>query len=314
MQIVTTVPTLIATFALMYLLLPVSYLLVLLLALPAAGLLVRSFIIMHDCGHGSFFASRRANAVVGWITGILTITPFDEWRRDHALHHASSGDLDRRGNGDVHTLTVREYRALPWNERMSYWLFRHPAVMFGLGPISIMLKYRFSKRGPMSTQQSRRSVLLTNLAILAIVSIATVLLGWRFVVLVYLPSMYLAAAAGILLFFVQHQFEETYWKDHQEWDYASAAIRGSSYLRLHPVLRWFTGSIGLHHVHHLGPRIPNYQLKRCHDENPFFHDVTVLSLRQSLRMLPLALWDEERERLISFRELRRSGARKARAA
>jgi omega-6 fatty acid desaturase (delta-12 desaturase) len=177
-----------------------------------------------------------------------------------------------------------------------------------------MLKYRFSKRGPMSTQQSRRSVLLTNLAILAIVSIATVLLGWRFVVLVYLPSMYLAAAAGILLFFVQHQFEETYWKDHQEWDYASAAIRGSSYLRLHPVLRWFTGSIGLHHVHHLGPRIPNYQLKRCHDENPFFHDVTVLSLRQSLRMLPLALWDEERERLISFRELRRSGARKARAA
>jgi omega-6 fatty acid desaturase (delta-12 desaturase) len=231
------------------------------------------------------------------------MTPFGQWRHAHALHHASSGDLDRRGHGDVDTLTVSEYAALSRLGRLRYRLVRNPLVLFGLGPIHFVLTNRIPPHGEASDKRQRRSVWWTNAAIAALVLGVTLLLGWQVLVLVYAPAIYIAAAAGIWLFYVQHQFEGTYWKGHGEWDYATAAIRGSSYLKLPKVLQWFTGSIGLHHVHHLGPRIPNYALERCHDENPMFHDVTVITLAQSVRTLRLTLWDESRQRLVGFRDV-----------
>jgi omega-6 fatty acid desaturase (delta-12 desaturase) len=303
-QLATTLLPLAAVFVLMYQSFASSYWWVtLMLAVPAAGLLVRTFIIMHDCAHGSFLASKRANTAIGWMTGVLTMTPFGQWRHDHSLHHASSGDLDRRGHGDVETLTVREYQALSRRARLRYRLMRNPLVLFGLGPIHFILMNRIPPRGAGATPRQRRSVWGTNALLLALVAAATAWVGLPAVLLVYGPAMYIAAAAGIWLFYVQHQFEGTYWKQHAEWDYATSAIRGSSYLELPAVLRWFTGSIGLHHVHHLGPRIPNYALKRCHEENALFHEVTTLTLAQSVRTLRLTLWDETRQQLVGFRDV-----------
>jgi acyl-lipid omega-6 desaturase (Delta-12 desaturase) len=307
-QIVTTIVPLALTFYVMYRTLVLPYWVTLLLAPIGAGLLVRTFIIMHDCAHGSFFPSRRANEIVGWITGVLTLTPFSQWRHHHSLHHASSGDLDRRGHGDVDTLTVREYASRSRKERLKYRLLRNPFILFGLGPLHFMITNRIPPKGEPLSNREAISVWSANLGILVIVAAMWAWIGWQSLFLVYFPAMYIAAATGIWLFYVQHQFEGTYWKDHGEWDYATAAIRGSSYFKLPAILQWFTGSIGLHHVHHLGPRIPNYRLKRCHDENPMFHDVTVLTLGNSLRTLRLSLWDEEREQLVSFREAKRSGA------
>jgi len=304
-QIATTLIPLAALFYLMYRSLALPYWITLLLGVPAAGLLVRTFIIMHDCAHGSFLPWKRVNGVVGWFTGVLTMTPFGQWRHGHALHHASSGDLDRRGHGDVDTLTVREYLALPRMARLKYRLIRNPLVLFGLGPIHFVLTNRIPPRGASATKRERRSVWSTNAAIAGLYVGISLWVGWTTVLLVYGPAMYLAAAAGIWLFYVQHQFEGTYWQEHGTWDYATAAIRGSSYLKLPAVLQWFTGSIGLHHVHHLGPRIPNYALKRCHDENGVFHDVTVITLAQSVRTLRLALWDEAGKRLVGFGDIRR---------
>jgi omega-6 fatty acid desaturase (delta-12 desaturase) len=302
-QIATTLIPLTGLFYLMYRSLSWSYWITLLMAVPAAGFLVRTFIIMHDCAHGSFLPWKRTNALVGWITGVLTLTPFGQWRHDHALHHASSGDLSRRGHGDVDTLTVREYVALPRMARLKYRLIRNPFVLFGLGPIHFVLMNRVPPRGASATKRLHASVWSTNIAIAALYAAVSVWVGWSVLPLVYGPAMYLAAAAGIWLFYVQHQFEGTYWQEHADWDYATAAIRGSSYLKLPGVLRWFTGSIGLHHVHHLGPRIPNYELKRCHDENEVFHDVTIITLAQSVRTLRLTLWDEARGQLVGFRDV-----------
>jgi omega-6 fatty acid desaturase (delta-12 desaturase) len=276
----------------------------LLLALPAAGLLVRTFIVMHDCAHGSFTPSKRANEIIGWITGVLTLTPFAQWRHDHALHHASSGDLDRRGHGDVDTLTVAEYAALSRWGRVRYRLRRSPFVLFLVGPLHFVIDNRIPPRGKDATARRKRaSVWSTNAGIAALFIGLSLWIGWRDVLLVYAPAMYIAAATGIWLFYVQHQFEGTYWMDHRDWDYATAAIRGSSYLRLPRVLQWFTGSIGLHHVHHLGPRIPNYALERCHEENPMFHDVTVITMAQSVRTLRLALWDQARQQLVGYNDV-----------
>lgn len=303
MQMVTTLIPLAALFYVMYRSLAFPYWITLLLSLPAAGLLVRTFIIMHDCAHGSFTPSKRANSIIGWITGVLTLTPFGLWRHDHALHHASSGDLDRRGHGDVDTLTVREYSALSRSARFKYRFVRNPLVLFGLGPIHFVLMNRLPPRGPSASKKQLTSVWGTNAYIVLTVIAASLWIGWRAVLMIYGPAMYIAAAGGIWLFYVQHQFEGTYWKEHAEWDYATAAIRGSSYLKLPAVLHWFTGSIGLHHVHHLGPRIPNYALVKCHEENPMFHDVTVLTLRESLRTLRLTLWDETRQQLVGYRDV-----------
>jgi omega-6 fatty acid desaturase (delta-12 desaturase) len=271
-----------------------------LLALPTAGLLVRTFILMHDCAHGSFFASRRLNDAVGYMTGVLTLTPFGQWRRDHALHHASSGDLGRRGHGDVPTLTVREYQAKTRRQRFWYRVIRHPALLLLGGPIHLMLGQRFRTRSTATGTRQINSIWATNAGIVALLSVAMWMLGWKTVLVVYGLPYYVAAMAGVWLFYVQHQFEDAYWTSHGDWDYATAALRGSSHLELSAPLRWFTGHIGLHHVHHLAPRIPNYRLQRCHDENPLMQTAPIVTLRSGMTALRLALWDEDRGRLIRF--------------
>ena len=304
-QIVTTLVPLAIVFYLMFRSLALPYVVTLLLAVPAAGLLVRTFIIMHDCAHGSFLRWKRANDVLGWAMGVLMLTPFEQWRHDHALHHASAGDLSRRGHGDVATLTVREYAALSPARRRRYRLLRNPFVLFGLGPIHFVLMNRLPPRNGSTTKAQRRSVLSTNAGIICLFTLLSLWIGWRAVLLVYVPAMYIAAASGIWLFYVQHQFEDTYWRDRGEWNYLAAAMHGSSYLKLSPVLQWFTGNIGLHHVHHLGPRIPNYALQKCHDENPVFHRVTVITVAESVRTFRLALWDEAEGRLVGFDDVSR---------
>jgi omega-6 fatty acid desaturase (delta-12 desaturase) len=299
LQLATTFVPLALVFAAMYRLLAFSFWWTLPLVLPAAALLVRSFVLMHDCAHGSFFTSRRANRIVGAVTGLLTLIPFEHWRHEHALHHASAGDLDRRGHGDVETLTVREYLARSRWGRLRYRIVRHPLVYLLVGPFFFVLDKRVPPRGPGAGRRQISSVWLNNAAIVIGGGGLLALFGTR-VLLVYLPAYYIAIVAGIWLFFVQHQFEGTYWEQHQQWDYADAAIAGSSYFQLPAVLQWFTGSIGFHHVHHLGPKIPNYNLQRCHEENPIFHRATVVTLRRSVSALRLALWDEDAGRLVRF--------------
>jgi omega-6 fatty acid desaturase (delta-12 desaturase) len=304
-DIATSLVPYVALSVLMYLALDVSYVLVLALAVPAAGFMVRTFIVFHDCAHGSFLPSRRANAWLGAGLGVLVFESFANWRHNHAVHHATAGDLDRRGVGDVLTLTVAEYRASGWRRRLGYRLFRNPVVMFGLGPIyGMVLHPRLVPRS--ARPRIRRSVIGTNLGLAALVGTLCLLVGWREYLLVQGPIMLIAGAAGVWLFYVQHQFEDTYWQSAGDWSYADAALRGSSYLKLPKVLQFFTGNIGLHHVHHLSTRIPNYNLQRAHDENPVFHDVPTLSLWDGLRAVRLKLWDEDGGRLVTFAEARRS--------
>jgi acyl-lipid omega-6 desaturase (Delta-12 desaturase) len=310
-QLCATLLPLAALLWLMYLSLGLSYWLTLALALPAAGFLVRTFIIMHDCAHGSFVPSRRANEAIGFVTGVLTLTPFAQWRRDHALHHASSGDLDRRGHGDILTLTIEEYLARSRWGRFTYRLYRNPLVLFGLGPLYLLVSARWHSPTPESGAKERASVRATNITILGVAALLSLVIGPKALALVYVPVVLFATTAGVWLFYVQHQFDGTYWTEHGEWDYATAALEGSSYYKLPRVLEWLTGGIGLHHVHHLDPKIPNYNLRRCHDENALFHGVTVLTLRASLRTPSLKLWDAERGRLVGF-DAARSAARTSR--
>jgi omega-6 fatty acid desaturase (delta-12 desaturase) len=288
---------------LMYLALDISYLLVLALAIPAAGFQVRTFIAFHDCAHGSFLPSKRANAWLGAVLGVVLYTPFQSWRHAHAVHHATAGDLDRRGTGDVQTLTVAEYRASSWRGRLAYRLFRNPLVMFGLGPTyAMVLQPRLVLRS--LRPRSRRSVIATDIALAVVVGGLCWLVGWREFLLVQGPTVLLAGAAGVWLFYVQHQFEDTYWQSAGDWSYADAALRGSSYLKLPRVLQFFSGNIGLHHVHHLSAKVPNYNLQRAHDQNPIFHDVPTLSMWEGLRAVRFKLWDERRRRLVTFAEAR----------
>jgi omega-6 fatty acid desaturase (delta-12 desaturase) len=291
----------------MFYALRVSYLLVLLIAIPASGFLVRTFILFHDCSHGSFLPSRRANAWLGTVLGLLVYSPFLRWRHDHAVHHATSGDLDRRGGGDVRTLTVCEYRQLAPRARLAYRLFRNPLLMFGIGPIiALLVGPRLVARD--ARPRMRRSVIGTNIALALLVGALCWLLGWSNFLLIQAPTVMLAGSAGIWLFYVQHQFEDAYWESSDEWSYADAAMRGSSYLKLPKVLQFFSGNIGLHHVHHLNSRIPNYNLQRAHDESALFDDVPVLSLREALGAVRLKLWDEESGRLVTFSQARLSGS------
>jgi omega-6 fatty acid desaturase (delta-12 desaturase) len=304
LDLATAVVPYLALSVLMYEALDVSYLLVLLIAIPAAGFLVRTFILFHDCSHGSLLGSKRANIWLGTVLGLLVYSPFLRWRHDHAIHHATSGDLDRRGGGDVRTLTVREYAALPSRSRLGYRLFRNPLVMFGFGPIvALVVGPRLVSRS--ARPRLRRSVIWTNIALAVLVGALCWLIGWRDYLLVQAPTVLLAGSAGIWLFYVQHQFEDAYWESAGDWSYADAALRGSSYLKLPKALQFFSGNIGLHHVHHLSARIPNYNLQRAHDENPIFHGVPVLSLADGLRAVRYKLWDEDSGRLVTFSEARR---------
>jgi omega-6 fatty acid desaturase (delta-12 desaturase) len=291
----------------MYLALRVSYLLALALALPAALCLVRTFILFHDCSHGSLFSSRRANAWLGVGLGLLLYSPFLRWRHDHAVHHATSGDLGRRGVGDIRTLTVREYAALTRRGQLAYRLQRNPFLMFGLGPIiAMVIGPRIVARG--ARPRMRRSVLGTNIALALIVGALCWLIGWRSFLLISAPPQLLAGSIGIWLFYVQHQFEDAYWENAAGWGYEDAALRGSSYLKLPGVLRFFTGNIGYHHIHHLNARIPNYNLRRAHEENTIFHNVPTLSLWDGLLAVRLKLWDEDHKRLVTYAQAHRDSA------
>jgi acyl-lipid omega-6 desaturase (Delta-12 desaturase) len=305
LDIATSVVPYVALSALMYLSLGASYLFTLALAIPAAGFLVRTFVVFHDCTHGSFLPSRRANQWLGTALGLLTFSTFACWRHAHMVHHATAGDLDRRGVGDLPTITVAEYRSRSWRGRLAYRLFRHPLVMFGLGPIfALVVQPRVVPRS--GRPRIKRSVHATNLALAALVGGLCWLIGWRDYVLVQVPTVMLAGMTGIWMFYVQHQFEDVYWESGERWSYADAALRGSSYLKLPRLLQFFSGNIGLHHVHHLSARIPNYNLQRAHDENPIFHDVPTLSVADGIRAVRLKLYDEDRRRMVTFAQARAS--------
>ena len=307
-QVASTLVPLAIMLYVMYRSLAYPYWATLLLAVPTAGLTVRTFTIMHDCAHGSLFQQRWANDLVGWFTGVLALTPYVQWRRDHVLHHASSGDLNRRGHGDVWTLTVREYEALPRLGKFRYRLFRHPIVLFGLGPLHMALGQRWRSRSTATGEKELASVRETDLALIALFLGFSALIGPLAVVAIYVPVFMMAGAAGIWLFYVQHQFEDTYWAEHEEWDYVTASIRGSSYYKLPAVLNWFTCNIGLHHVHHLSPRIPNYRLHACHNANERLQEATTIGILESRKSVGLTLWDEDTHRMVGWNALRRRRA------
>ncbi len=304
-DLATAVVPYVALSVLMILTIDATYLPTLVLAVPTAGFLVRTFVVFHDCAHGSLLPSKRANRYVGRILGLFVLSPFARWRHDHVVHHGSSGDLDRRGVGDIPTLTTEEYRARSRKGRIAYRAMRNPLVMFGLGPILAMIVGpRIATRA--QRPRLRHSVLLTDCSLLVIAGGLCWLVGWQRLLLVWAPPALLAGSIGIWLFYVQHQFEDAYWRHSDDWSYTDAALSGSSYLRLPRILRFFTGNIGLHHVHHLNARIPNYNLQRAHDENVVFHDVPTLSLWDGLRSVRLKLWDETRGTLVTFGEARRA--------
>ncbi len=290
--------------ALMYVVLPISALLVVALAIPATGFLVRTFIVFHDCSHGSFLPSRRVNTWLGVACGLLVYSPFHSWRHEHAVHHATAGDLDRRGMGDVDTLTVAEYADSSRAQRLGYRLMRNPVVLLGFGPLwALIIEPRLVPGW--ARERFGRKIIATDLAIFALLGALCALAGWQAVLLIQLLPAMLAGAVGIWLFYVQHQFEDVYWERKGEWSYAASALRGSSHLRLPKLLQFFTGNIGLHHVHHLNARIPNYNLQRAHDDNAVFHDVRELNFWQAVLALRLKLYDERSGRLVTFAQAAR---------
>jgi len=282
-----------------------SYLLSLAISVVAAGFLVRLFMIQHDCGHGSFFRRRSANDWIGRAISVLTFTPYDDWRRSHAVHHASSGNLDQRGIGDITTLTVMEYLALPRWRRIAYRLYRHPLVMFVLGPAYLFLvQHRFPARGTLTDWRSWLSPMATNAGIVLLAAAIIWFVGIRPFLLVQVPIILLAASIGVWLFYVQHQFEQTFWAKSGGWTLPVAALHGSSHYDLPLVMRWFTANIGIHHVHHLCSRIPFYRLPNVLRDHLALKDVGRITLRESLGCVRLVLWDETQRRMISFRQLR----------
>lgn len=288
-------------------LLPTSYLLCLPFILLSIGFSVRVFIIMHDAGHGALFKSRRLNGLVGHITGIMTLTPVRDWAHNHAMHHATSGDLDRRNGGDIDTITVSEYRSRSFWPRLYYRLYRNPLVLLVVGSVwTFMIDHRFPRK--ITKARGRSSLWVTNLGVLVMLSTMVLLGGWRYLFLIYLPMFGLAGVLGIWLFYMQHQFEGTYWRRHDEWGYVDSAMDGASYLRLPPVLQWFSGNIGFHHVHHLDPKIPYYYLPLCHRSHPLMARAPVLTVFDTIRCFRHKLYDEDLGCMVSFRSLRSSPA------
>jgi len=299
-QMVNSIGPYLALWYVAYRLLAVSFWLALPAIVLSAGFMVRVFIIFHDCGHGSFFRSRVANDVVGMITGVLTFTPYYDWRAEHAQHHATAGDLDRRGVGDVWTMTVDEYRKASFWQRLGYRLYRNPFVLLGVAPFYVFLiKQRFPHRG--SDTRAKLSVLVTDLALAVVFGLLFATIGAKATLLVELPLLAVAGAAGIWLFYVQHQFERVYWDRHDRRDILAVAMAGSSLYALPRVLQWFAGNIGFHHIHHLSPRIPNYRLPKAYREQPLLQRVDRITLLSSLRTLRLRLYDEAARQMVGFR-------------
>ncbi len=301
-QLANSLIPFIALWVAMYFSLRLSFWLTLALSVLAAGFMVRLFIIFHDCGHGSFFKSQKLNDLVGFITGVFTFTPYYEWKHNHAIHHATAGNLDKRGVGDVLTLTVEEYIALPWWKKVGYRIMRNPLILFTVGSFIVFaVTHRFW--GPGAGKRERWSVIWTNLALVGIFAPLMFWLGWREVLLVQLPILFVAASAGVWLFYVQHNFEGTYWERKDNWDFLKAGLQGSSFYKLPAVLNWFTGNIGFHHIHHLAPKIPNYKLPKVYKENPIFQ-VESLTISKSLKSLGFRLWDEREKRMVGYSAVR----------
>ena len=300
-QLANSVLPYFALWVLMVYSLQVSYWLTLLLAIPAAGFLVRTFIIFHDCGHGSFFKSKKANDAVGIFTGLFTFTPYYHWRHNHAVHHATVADLDRRGTGDVMMLTIAEYDKLPGWKRFGYRVMRNPLIMFTIGSLGVFIvSHRFYSRK--DGRLERSSVIWTKyLLLLGLLVLISLTITLKVFILIQLPVLFLATSTGVWLFYVQHQFDGVYWERHERWNYMAAALQGSSYYKLPRLLQWFSGNIGFHHVHHVSPRIPNYNLEACHKDCRTFREVRPLTLRSSLKSLSLRLYDEQARRMVGFR-------------
>lgn len=302
-QLINTMVPFFMLWYLAYQSLSVSYFLTFGLAVIAAGFLVRIFIIFHDCCHYSFFRNRKANRILGTITGILTLFPYSQWQHDHSVHHATSSNLDKRGTGDIWVLTVDEYREASIWMRLAYRLYRNPIVMFGLGPIYVFLiTNRFNRKG--ARLKERLNTYLTNVAIVALVVVLGLTLGWESFLLVQVPIFWISGAAGIWLFYVQHTFEDAYFEEDKEWEYVKAAVEGSSYYKLPKLLQWLTGNIGYHHVHHLSPRVPNYKLEAVHNNTQPLQNVPTISLATSLSSLKFRLWDEQKKKFVGYKDIK----------
>ncbi|MFC4558297.1 fatty acid desaturase [Virgibacillus kekensis] len=273
------------------------------LSIVAAGFVVRIFIIFHDCTHGSFFKNAKANRIVGTITGIVTLFAFEKWKRSHAIHHATSSNLDKRGTGDVWVMTVNEYIEASFWGRLAYRLYRNPIVMFGFGPFYLFgISNRFNRKG--AKRKERLNTYVINASVAAIYALLIWAIGWQAFLIIQLPILFVAGSAGIWLFYVQHQFEDSYFENEDEWDFVKAAVDGSSYYKLPKVMQWLTGSIGFHHVHHLAPRVPNYKLEEAHESTPPLQKATTITLASSLKSIRFRLFDEENKSFVSFKEIK----------
>ena len=303
MQIINTIPPYLILWFLAYQSLSVSIWLTLGFAVIAAGFVVRTFIIFHDCTHGSFFENKKVNDIVGTITGVLTLFAYEKWKREHAIHHASSSNLDKRGVGDIWVMTVDEYiEASKW-QRLAYRLYRNPLVMFGLGPLFLVLiSSRINRKD--ARKKERNNTYLTNIILVASYTLMILLIGWQAFLIVQGSIMFVAGALGIWLFYIQHTFEDSYFEEESEWDYVKAAVDGSSYYKLPRVLQWVTGNIGFHHVHHLAPRVPNYNLEVAHDSTPPLHQATTITIKSSLKSIHFRLYDPKQKTFVGFKEVK----------
>ncbi|OIJ13599.1 fatty acid desaturase [Anaerobacillus alkalilacustris] len=302
-QIVNTIGPLFILWYVAYLSLSISYFLTMPILIVAAGFMVRTFILFHDCCHQSFFKSRTANDIVGTLTGVLTLVPYQQWKYTHTVHHATSGNLDKRGTGDMWVLTVDEYMASPLWRKITYRVYRNPFIMLCIGPIAVFLiEYRFNRKG--AKRKERLNLYLTNILIVALYVFLVWLIGWKAFVMIQGPIFFLAGLLGIWLFYVQHQFEQSYFENDDEWSFVQAAVEGSSYYKLPKLLQWITGNIGFHHVHHLSPRVPNYNLEKAHNAAVPLQKATTISLKTSLKSLSYRLWDEESKNFVSFKDIK----------
>lgn len=302
-QLVNTIPPFILAWFLAYQALDVSIWLTIALSVVAAAFVIRTFIIFHDCTHGSFFKNKKANAIVGTITGIMTLFAYEKWKREHSIHHASSGNLDKRGVGDIWVMTIEEYvEASKW-ERFKYRMYRNPLVMFGFGPLFLVLiSSRFNRKD--ARKKERNNTYLINISLVVIYTLLILAIGWQAFVIVQGTTMFVAGAFGIWLFYVQHTFEDSYFEDENEWDYVKAAVEGSSYYQLPKVLQWVTGNIGFHHVHHLSPRVPNYNLEKAHESSPPLQQATTIDLKSSLKSLRYKLYDAQNKTFVTFGDIK----------
>lgn len=310
-QIVNTIPPMFLFWFLAYQSLSVSIFLTLGFAVITAFFVVRTFIIFHDCTHGSFLKNKKANDILGTLTGVLTLFSYEKWKREHAIHHASSSNLDKRGVGDIWVMTIDEYKDASKWERLMYRLYRNPLVMFGLGPLFLVLiQSRFNRKG--ARKKERNNTYLTNVILVVVYSLMIYLIGWQAFLIVHGTTMFVAGALGIWLFYIQHTFEDSYFEEESEWDYVKAAVEGSSYYKLPRILQWATGNIGFHHVHHLAPRVPNYNLELAHQSTPPLHNATTITIKSSLESIKFRLYDPERKTFVGFKEVHSRQQQKAR--